>query len=54
MERKLFGEREYLYNLDLEHNATDGVLYKERNFGISVKLVDEEGDRVRNCIPLLI
>jgi len=46
---KLFGEgQEYSYRLVLEEELPS-LLYKERNFGFKVKLVDMNGNCVRNC-----
>lgn len=49
MVEKLFGEnKEYKFKLVLEEEFVT-LLYKERNFNFKVKLVDMNGNIVRNC-----
>jgi hypothetical protein len=47
MLEKLFGTKEYRYCLELVEPLPE-VFYKERNFNMSIKLVDFEGTKIMN------
>jgi hypothetical protein len=44
----LFGRKNYHYRLELDGEKPE-VVYKERNFTISVLLIDKEREKVINC-----
>lgn len=50
---KLFGAKQYRYRLRLRHRFPS-TIYKERNLGLNVELVDSRGERVMNCRCVLI
>lgn len=45
---KLFGQKTYNFRMEVDLETTP-IFYKERNFNINVKLVNQGGKVVRNC-----
>lgn len=51
--QKLFGDKLYRYKLKLR-NKFPNTIYKERNIGLNIELVDDSQKPVMNCTFLMM